>query len=333
MFCPQCGKELPEGARFCGNCGSPIGERMQSPNTGNLPGGNLQPRDMGRGETGRGRKRKGILSAYVQNWKGLGAMERGKRAAWLGGHGAAALVLLMILAFVILREPASGPVVVAWEDAGLEDRVMSWGDTELEKVMRKITGIQDRDIMLSDVWELTELDLTRDTSDISALGSLTNLQDLNLSGTQVSDISALGSLTNLKKLDLILTDISDISALGNLTNLEELRLDTCADISILGSLTNLKKLELSDPRVSDISALGSLLNLQDLDLRFTDVSDISALESLTNLEKLNLYDTQVSDISALGNLRNLNILNLSGTQVDREDVRELEDKLGININF
>ncbi len=26
MFCSKCGKELPEGARFCENCGSPVGE-------------------------------------------------------------------------------------------------------------------------------------------------------------------------------------------------------------------------------------------------------------------------------------------------------------------
>lgn len=24
MYCPNCGKEVPEGAQFCGNCGAPI---------------------------------------------------------------------------------------------------------------------------------------------------------------------------------------------------------------------------------------------------------------------------------------------------------------------
>lgn len=42
---------------------------------------------------------------------------------------------------------------VSWEDAGLEDHVMDWQDKNLEAAMKEAVGIQERDIMLSDVCE------------------------------------------------------------------------------------------------------------------------------------------------------------------------------------
>lgn len=111
------------------------------------------------------------------------------------------------------------PIFVSWEDAGLKDHVMEWGDRILQIHMKEITGIEDRDIMLSDVWEYTELDLhfgtfydengeisymlTESISNISALGELKNLQVLNLENNKsLEDISALSSLTNLRELNL-----------------------------------------------------------------------------------------------------------------------------------
>ena len=31
MFCEKCGKELAEGARFCGSCGAPVEELQTTP--------------------------------------------------------------------------------------------------------------------------------------------------------------------------------------------------------------------------------------------------------------------------------------------------------------
>lgn len=39
-----------------------------------------------------------------------------------------------------------GSVFISWEDAGLEDHVMDWGDWVLQLHMREMTGIEDRDI-------------------------------------------------------------------------------------------------------------------------------------------------------------------------------------------
>ncbi|MCC7552862.1 leucine-rich repeat domain-containing protein, partial [Candidatus Micrarchaeota archaeon] len=61
-------------------------------------------------------------------------------------------------------------------------------------------------------------------SDISALSTLTNLQQLYLNNNQISDISALSTLTNLNYLDLNNNQISNISTLSTLSNLNWLYL-------------------------------------------------------------------------------------------------------------
>ena len=156
------------------------------------------------------------------------------------------------------------PVFVPWEEAGLEDYVMDWQDENLEAAMREVTGIRAGNIMLSDVWEITCLDIRdREISDISALSGLTNLANLELGSNNISDISALSGLTNLTYLGLWDNNISDISALNGLTNLTNLNLE--------------------DNNISDISALSGLMNLQYLHLSGNNISDYSPVSFVPNL--------------------------------------------------
>lgn len=214
---------------------------------------------------------------------------------------------------------SSGSASISWAGAGLADHVMDWRDEALAAAMANITGISDRDIMLSDVWELKSLWLSGyyGISDVSALAELTNLTSLSLSQTGISDISALEALTNLNYLDLSGNNISDISALSELTNLDHLALDwnSIHDISALAKLTNLVELTLDENNVSDISALGGLTKLVYMVLSENDITDVSALSGLTNLEALYLNNNNISDISALGDLANLTALALAGNNV------------------
>ena len=161
------------------------------------------------------------------------------------------------------------------------------------------------------------LDEMSGLQDVSALASLTNLEELSLYGTAVSDVSALAGLKNLEWLILSFTAVSDISPLASLTNLDSLSLGWTAvsDVSALASLTNLEQLTLPVTAVSDVSALAGLKNLWSLHISTTDVSDVSALATLTNLEELRLKGTAVSDVSALATLTNLKALYLGWTDV------------------
>lgn len=116
------------------------------------------------------------------------------------------------------------------------DYAIEWKDEKLESKVRRITKIKDRDIMYSDVCEITELDLGEcGIGEISGLENFTNLEWLNLSGNTISDISALESLTKLTSLSIGGNQISDISVLGSLTSLTDLDIynNQISDISVL----------------------------------------------------------------------------------------------------
>ena len=226
------------------------------------------------------------------------------------------------------------------------DYVIEWIDSNLEKRMREVTQIYDRDILYSDVKDITNLDLsmgweTADTDkikNISALSNMKNLKYLNLDRNIVSDISNLSALTNLETLYLDNNNITDINSISELIKLEDLVLsrnniiDISAlkdliniDISVLEGLANLTTLSLGYNReISDFSVLGKLTNLRELTLRHNMIGDISMLGSLTNLTYLDLYSNGIKDISILGNLTQLTYLDL-GFNSMIDDISILEN--------
>lgn len=152
---------------------------------------------------------------------------------------------------------------VSWKNAGLQDHPMDWKDEALEIKMQDITGIYGRDIMLSDVWEMTELDLSYYTgkeiqiSDITALGELKNLRNLDLFGNNIYDIQPLAGLVNLELLNLSLNHVSDVTPLQNLTKLFNLELpgNEITNVEPLADLKNLTVVDLLGNPVTDYSSL------------------------------------------------------------------------------
>ncbi|MBK1648364.1 COR domain-containing protein [Rhabdochromatium marinum] len=105
-------------------------------------------------------------------------------------------------------------------------------------------------------------------SDLQPLAALVNLQQLNLSSTQVSDLQPLAALVNLQQLDLSSTQVSDLQPLA--------------------ALVNLQQLDLSFTQVSDLQPLAALVNLQQLALWNTSLLNglPENLVGLASLERL-----------------------------------------------
>ena len=119
------------------------------------------------------------------------------------------------------------------------------------KVLLERAGTDDPEAAEQILSRMTTLYLYghyEDLTDISPLGSLTNLTTLHLGYNNITDISSLGSLTNLTELDLSTNEITDISALRSLTNLTTLNLyeNRITDVSALRKLTNLTELNLNE---------------------------------------------------------------------------------------
>ena len=118
---------------------------------------------------------------------------------------------------------------------------------------------------------------------MASLEGLTELSELDLSGTDVTDagLAHLKQLTKLTFLDLSGTKVSD-------TGLTHLK-----------GLSNLSVIYLRGTRVTDAGLvhLQGLTNLSELVLRFTRVTDAGMvhLKRMTKLSVLDLYATYVTD--------------------------------------
>ncbi|MEG4999523.1 leucine-rich repeat domain-containing protein [Microcoleus sp. B4-D4] len=140
---------------------------------------------------------------------------------------------------------------------------LSEGARHTVKELLEMAGTDDPEAAEQILSRMTTLYLYghyEDITDISPLGSLTNLTTLDLGYNQITDISALRSLTNLTTLDLSTNEITDVSALRSLTNLTELNLyeNRITDISALRSLTNLTQLNLVDNQITDLCVSGEV---------------------------------------------------------------------------
>ena len=99
------------------------------------------------------------------------------------------LLALCLLATSVFVAGAEEPHVAPTWPAGQEDRVLTWKDPALLLAMRRVTGVFDRDIMLSDVYPIEAVTLgDANIVDFSGLAQLPNLTDLTLSGYTLANL-------------------------------------------------------------------------------------------------------------------------------------------------
>jgi Leucine-rich repeat (LRR) protein len=143
---------------------------------------------------------------------------------------------------------------------------------------------------------------------LSYLSRLTNLEDLDVSFSQITDqgLSKLLELQSLKSLVLQNTQITNLGLrpLREFSRLESISLDmtkiTDFGLSSLVGLTSLKSLLAAYTNISDnaLRYIGQAPQLQVLSLHDTKITDVGLkhLTSLTRLVHLYLLNTQVTDV-------------------------------------
>ena len=120
----------------------------------------------------------------------------------------------------------------------------------------------------------------------------------------VKDITLVGELTNLEQLDFAGGDISDPAPLAKLAKLWHLQINECGleDLSPLSGLDSLEELSASSNRISNLSSLKGLKKLRSVALNNNLIKDTSPLLGLKSLKWVNLKGNSISQ-EAIGNLK------------------------------
>ena len=143
---------------------------------------------------------------------------------------------------------------------------------------------------LAELTQLEKLYLKQDgIDDISALGGLVNLENLDLSGNkEISDVSALANMTKLKTIDMSGNKIENINVLSNL---EELGFVNLANNQIkalpdLSKLTKVYAFSVGKNQITDVTPIAAMKSLVELDLSSNPgIKDLKPLAKLYNLDK------------------------------------------------
>ena len=163
---------------------------------------------------------------------------------------------------------------------------------------------------------LSLLALEENKIDITPLSNLTNLQTIEMTGSNIEwgDFSALKNLTNLKNLK-----ISIYSSAGQTTQ-------TTMDFEGLKANTNLDTFSIAGDYLNISDAL-TLNNLRELSitqqLRYVqdDIIDLTPIKDFERLEKLYVYGN-VSNVNSI--YENNNIIDLTINDADTNDKKALD---------
>ena len=174
--------------------------------------------------------------------------------------------------------------------------------------------------ILSKLPNLQYLDLsgcTISSNSLQAIGGLTMLKTLKLSGCALTSVDGLSQLTALEELDLSNNIINNIGVLSLMLDLKTINLANNPITSIAG-LSTCKQLEQLDISNCDVSSLSSLADKDNLHSLLAPNNKIASLEELsrcTLLEELNVQSNLISDISVLSRLSKLRIFMADNNQI------------------
>nr|WP_246569899.1 leucine-rich repeat domain-containing protein [Lentibacillus saliphilus] len=202
--------------------------------------------------------------------------------------------------------------------SGLQHAIML---EELNLRNNQITSIGE----IGNLGELTKLNLMFNNISDARLSPLTNLPDLKelyLYANNIADVSILGTISTLTNLDVGSNPITDIQSLGQLTNLTALNLSNARQLNTaqLDAVNHVTSLGIMDTNLSDLSPLSNFTNLTTLSVGHNHVSDLSPLNQLNQLNRVIAPHNQVQDLSNATNLVNgLSELNLKDQMITRAE--------------
>lgn len=286
MYCPKCGKQLPDDARFCGACGTPL--------PGTVTGGSGKGTGTGTKSGGNSGKNKNGKSGKSTGAKSGGKNKKKKKKSRLP-------VAALIAAVVVVIAVVAGAVAFFVFGGG------GSGDSLLpDPVTKTIEALTERDEAAAFLQEYAEAEGTIGIT-VSAEDTVSLLTDLGMSSAEAAALDAAFTIdlaVSQKDKDLSLS--LDVDLLGEALS---------ADLYL-----SAETLTVSAPYFfDDIYTIDLETAAEDLEdsVFSTGSSDYSLAYSdyITLLEALEDYEELLSDDSLL-----------SASELVEEYVDELEDE-------
>jgi internalin A len=113
-------------------------------------------------------------------------------------------------------------------------------------------------------------------ANLSGIGFLRNLEELELSGTELPDLNGFVMPTSLRYLSIGWTPVEDLTPVSGLAELE--------------------RLDIAHTKIRDLSPLAKLRKLEWLDFAGTDVADVSPITEIDTLKRIAVNGEQLTTI-------------------------------------
>lgn len=193
-------------------------------------------------------------------------------------------------------------------------------DSAMEAAVRTLLDVDaDKELFTNDLWEITEFTVPHDADSLEDLKLIPYVEKLTIADKKLSSLSALSSLTKLEELDLSNSRFptEDLEILANLHSLTSLTLSNCglSTIAKLEGAAALTVLDLSSNTIRNMAALSSITTLKELNLQHNAVTDLSDLSGLTELSKLDISYNSVSSLTPLASCTNLTWLDAGNNSI------------------
>lgn len=153
---------------------------------------------------------------------------------------------------------------------------------------------------------------------LEPLSELSELQSLNISGTNVGDLTPLRNSNKLKVLKASNTRIDDLSPLKYDILLEELDVahTDINNLNVLDILSKLEKLNISYTQVNTLDDVKKCPNMAYLAIEGCPINTLQHLSNLNNIVSLNINNTTIRDLNPISHLTNLQSLKISQTPIN-----------------
>lgn len=186
------------------------------------------------------------------------------------------------------------------------DSIKAYYDLQIENALNKIINTKELNIS-------GRLDIFH----LNPVSKLSSLQSLNLKGTLIDDLYPIRNLIDLQDLNVSHSQIKDIDALVYSMSLRNLDLSNTKVFSLepIRNLNRIKVLNISHTMVDDIEALSDYHQLSDLRMQNTMVHELNVLENISSLSFLDIDNTPVDQVEHLSKLENLKILSANNTLI------------------